>query len=262
LRLSSGEIVCDDALNFLNSLKDECADIIFLDPPFNLGKKYGSRSKKDDLVDDDEYFRYMTMILWRSFEVLKDGGALYLYHIPRWAIRLSAVLGQYLDFRHWIAVSMKNGFARGHYLHPAHYALLYYTKGEPAQFHRPLIPVAKCRKCGEAVKDYGGYKKYIENGLNLSDIWEDVSPVRHQKFKHRMGNELPIIIPSRAVAISGVKGGLLVDPFAGTGTLLVAAVANGMRFVACDKERAFLGVMERRLKRTEPLPTSSKGNGL
>ena len=42
VRLTKGEIVCDDALNFLNSLKEECADIIFLDPPFNLGKKYVS----------------------------------------------------------------------------------------------------------------------------------------------------------------------------------------------------------------------------
>jgi site-specific DNA-methyltransferase (adenine-specific) len=247
LRLPQGEAVCDDALHFLNCLKDECADIVFLDPPFNLGKPYGASSKKDDLLNEDQYFKYMTSVLWRCAAVLKKGGALYLYHIPRWAVRLSNVLEQDLQFRHWIAVAVKNGFARGQYLHPAHYALLYYTKGDPAHFNRPRIAIAKCRKCGESIKDYGGYKKYVQEGLNLSDVWEDVSPVRHPKFKHRLSNEIPMKIPARAVEISGFKGGLLIDPFAGSGTSLVAAKAKGMHCVACDREKVMLGIMEKRL---------------
>jgi site-specific DNA-methyltransferase (adenine-specific) len=258
LRLPFGEVVCDDALHFLNCLQDECADIVFLDPPFNLGKPYGSSSKKDDLLNEDQYSKYMTSVLWRSAIVLKKGGALYLYHIPRWAVRLSSVLGQDLQFRHWIAVSVKNGFARGQYLLPAHYALLYYTKGDPAYFNRPRIPIAKCRKCGESIKDYGGYKKYVQKGLNLSDVWEDVSPVRHQKFKHRSSNEIPSKIPARAVEISGISGGLLVDPFAGTGTSLVAATAKGMHYVACDREKAMLSITEKRLRNFHNEPNGQK----
>lgn len=258
LRLPQGEVVCDDALHFLNCLTDECADIVFLDPPFNLGKSYGSSSKKDDLLNENQYLKYMTSVLWRCAAILKEGGALYLYHIPRWAVRVSAVLGDDLQFRHWIAVAVKNGFARGRYLHPAHYALLYYTKGDPAHFSRPRIPVAKCRKCGESIKDYGGYKKYVQNGLNLSDVWEDVSPVRHQKFKHRSSNEISIKIPARAIEISGFSGGLLVDPFAGTGTSLVAATAKGMHFVACDREKPMLSIMEKRLRNFHSQPNGQK----
>jgi len=259
LKFPEGEIVCDDALNFLSSLRDRCADIVFLDPPFNLGKRYGSGAKKDDLLEDHQYFKYMSDILLRCCDVLKDGGALYLFHLPSWALRLSIVLAQHLQFRHWIAVSMKNGFARGSYLQPAHYALLYYTRGNPARFRRPLIPVAKCRSCGKTIKDYGGYKKFIQNGLNLSDVWEDVSPVRHPKFKHRPSNELPLKIPSRIVEISGIENGLLVDPFAGTGTALVAAKEKGMRFVACDKEKAFLNIMKQRLTHMTTVQTSQEG---
>lgn len=247
LRLPWGEIVCDDALSFLNSLKEGSADIVFLDPPFNLGKRYGSRSEADDSLEDEKYLRYMTSVLWRCVEVLKPGGALFLYHLPRWAIRFAHVLEEDLTFRHWIAISMKNGFVRPRHLHPAHYALLYYTKGDPGTFSRPRIPVAQCRKCGESIKDYGGYKRYVAHGVNLSDVWEDVSPVRHRKFKHRQGNELPVKIPARAVEISGVVGGVLVDPFAGTGSSLIAAKESHMRFVACDKEKAFIGVMGQRL---------------
>ena len=259
LRLPDGEIVCDDALNFLKCLKEECADIIFLDPPFNLGKKYGNSAKKDDLLSNYEYFDYMSSVLSRCIAVLKSGGALYIYHLPKFAIRLASVLDGELMFRHWIAISMKNGFVRGQYLHPAHYALLYYTKGKPKYFARPRIPIARCRKCGESIKDYGGYKKYVYNGLNLSDFWEDISPVRHRKYKHRLSNELPLKVPERVVQISGIKGGLLVDPFAGAGTALVAARSNGMRFVGCDKEKDFLKVMESRLQLVIHKSLSGKG---
>lgn len=247
-RHSQGEIVCDDALRFLGSLKPECANLVFLDPPFNLGKQYGKRRGKDDRVDESRYQKYMVEVLWRCEEILKPGGALYLYHIPKWAVRLGAELDKELDFRHWIAISMKNGFVRGKHLHPAHYALLYFTRGEPADFERPKIKVPTCRHCKREVKDYGGYKKYIENGINLSDLWEDVSPVRHSRLKHRQGNELPMKVLDRVMAISGVKGGLMVDPFAGTGTSLVAARSAGMKFVACDREEMLLGTMADRLR--------------
>ena len=103
---SRGDIACEDALEFLHALKSEIADIIFLDPPFNLGKKYGQRAPRADRMDSDTYVRYMTQVLLRCCEVLKEGGALYLYHIPRFAIDFAHTLTTNLEFRHWIAIAM------------------------------------------------------------------------------------------------------------------------------------------------------------
>lgn len=238
-----GEIVCDDALNVLRSMRDECADIIFLDPPFNLGKRYGKNEGRHDKKKEIEYIKYMEEIISRSASVLKQGGALYLYHIPKWAIRLSSFMEDHLDFRHWIAISMKNGFVRGDHLYPAHYALVYYTKGKPGAFSRPKVPKPICARCKKDLRDYGGYKKYVEDGLNLSDVWDDVSPVRHRNAKTREANELPLVIPQRVTTLSGVKGGLIVDPFAGSGTTIIAARLAGMRFVASDSEQEYCELM-------------------
>jgi site-specific DNA-methyltransferase (adenine-specific) len=234
----------------LTSLRDESADIIFLDPPFNLGKAYGRRGREADRLLEDDYFRYLRQVLDRSVSVLKNGGALYIYHLPKWALRLADVLHQQLTFRHWIAIPMKSGFARGKRLYPAHYALLYYTKGEPATFRRPKISPPRCRHCNRYTKDYGGYARYVANGVNLSDIWDDLSPVRHRKYKHHNSNELPIQIPIRVISISGRPNALFVDPFAGTGTSLVAASEAGMRFVACDRERQNWLLIKKRLSKT------------
>jgi site-specific DNA-methyltransferase (adenine-specific) len=142
---------------------------------------------------------------------------------------------------------MKNGFARGNRLYPAHYALLYYTKGEPTRFSRPKMPVPTCRHCKKYLKDYGGYKRFIDNGINLSDVWEDLSPVRHKKYKHRSSNELPIDIPLRVVEISGRHNGLFVDVFAGTGASIAAALRAKMRFIACDRENEYCAIIQERL---------------
>jgi len=244
---SNGDIACADALDFLNALEDGCADIVFLDPPFNLGKAYGKNGSNGDRKKEEEYLDYMERIIIRSAEVLIDGGALYLYHIPKWAIRLTPFLEKNLNFRHWIAISMKNGFVRGDHLYPAHYALLYYTKGKPLVFHRPKITRPICVKCKKDLRDYGGYKEFVADGINLSDIWDDISPVRHRTTKTRVANELPQIILDRIVSISGRSTGLLVDPFAGGGSSVMAAITAGMSFAACDREMDYCLLIQNRL---------------
>lgn len=247
--LPSGTIYCSDALDLLQSLEDESAEIVFLDPPFNLGKKYGSRASSQDRIDNEEYRQYLLEVLKQSVRIMRPGGALYLYHIPKWAIVCASALESHLAFRHWIAISMKNvAFVNGNALYPAHYALLYYTKGNPLAFSRPKVPPPTCRHCGKYIRDYGGYRRYVENGINLTDVWDDVSPVRHSKYKHRVANELPLVIPQRVMLISGIEGGTVVDPFAGTGSTLAAARDIGMRFIAADADPAAVGVMLERLQ--------------
>src|SRR5579863_6937291 len=121
---SPSTLVCRDGLHFLRSLPADAASLIFLDPPFNLGKSYSKRKPGLDRRPEGDYERWMASVLFESVRVLKPGGTMYLYHVPLWAMRFGALLDPLLDFRHWIAISMKNGFVRGSRLYPAHYALL------------------------------------------------------------------------------------------------------------------------------------------
>ncbi len=236
---ASGTVAQGDALAFLQSIKAGSASLVFVDPPFNLGKKYSQHRPGLDRKPETEYLEYLQQVLSESARVLEHGGTLYLYHLPIWAMRLGTGLEGALSFRHWIAVSMKNGFVRGRRLYPAHYSLLMFSKGRPRRFKRPRIPLTECRHCGEYVKDYGGYLHIVERrGVNLSDFWEDLAPVRHAHRKNRPANELPAAFFQRILEISGRKGGLYVDPFSGSGTGVVVAARNGMRFAACDLVKA------------------------
>ena len=145
---------------------------------------------------------------------------------------------------------MKNGFVRGQSLYPAHYALLYFTKGAPISFQRPKLAPSNCRHCGKTIKDYGGYWPIIQQrGINLSDFWEDLSPVRHRNRKYRIANELPELLFDRVIEISGAQGMLYVDPFAGAGSGVVGAVKAGLRFDCCDLVEANCSIIAERLNR-------------
>ena len=243
-----GSLFLGDACAFLKSLRSATAGIVFLDPPFNLGKHYRKGDPSLDRRTVPAYEEWMKDILEESVRILAPGGALYLYHLPIWGIRFGQFLDMRLEFRHWIAVSMKNGFARGRRLYPAHYALLYYTKGNPSSFTRPKLSAVRCRHCDKTIKDYGGYADIIlEKGINLSDVWEDLSPVRHATTKKRYANQLPLSLTDRIMHISGSKGMLLVDPFVGSGSSVISAVTHGMRFAACDLVKENCHVVDSRL---------------
>lgn len=252
LKLKGGSYLArSEALIFFRALHSEIADLVFLDPPFNLGKYYGVAPWLEE-GSSDAYELYMRQVLREAVRILKPGGALFLYHLPSWATRLSDELQRQLQFRHWIAIAMKNGFARGERLYPAHYALLYYTKGDPAHFFKVRLKPQVCRHCGKLIKDYGGYKKIIcGKGINLSDFWDDLSPVRHKSKKHRKENQLPITLTNRVVSIAGFRGGILVDPFAGTGTCLVSAQNAGMIFIGNDLSRQSSKICLARLELAE-----------
>lgn len=123
LKTTRGLLYNCDCLQFLRSIKSDKIDCVFADPPFNLGKDYGDL-KVNDHLEKKVYLDWSYAWLEECCRVLKPGGALFVYILPRWAYHFASFLDQLLDFRHWIAVSMKGTFPRGARLYPAHYALL------------------------------------------------------------------------------------------------------------------------------------------
>ncbi len=122
-------------------------------------------------------------------------------------------------------------------LYPSHYSLLYFVKGPQARvFHPDRLPMQVCPHCAGDLRDYGGYKaKMNPKGVNLSDVWWDVSPVRHAKHKRRNGaNELPLKVLDRVIEMSTNEGDLVFDPFGGAGTTYMAAELKGRRWLGSE----------------------------
>lgn len=231
---SLGALFGDDCMTILPFIKDEVVDTVFADPPFNLGKQYGGRS--NDSLADEAYLEWCKNWIKESCRTLKPGGAIFLYNLPKWNILLGAYLTEIgMTFRHWIAVEISACLPIPGRLHPSHYSLLYYTKGKPKTFRRIRTPIQACRHCGGEIKDYGGHRSAMNpKGVNLKDVWTDIPPVRHRKFKspERRANALSTKVLDRVIELSTMPGDLVIDPFGGSGTT----------FAVCEtKHRHWLG---------------------
>lgn len=256
-----GELYQGDCVDFLRTLPDSSVEMVFADPPFNLGKKYGKGIS--DALRDDDYLRWSKSWLSETVRVLVDGGALFVFNLPRWLIEYGAFLNNSgMAFRHWIAMRMPKAFPRGQRLSPAHYGCLYYTKGAPKTFNKVYVPIQSCRHCGGEIRDYGGHRKALNaRGINLMDVidspeevwsdapdvlpagtgwttgedlWDDIPPVRHSKYKTRGANELAPLMLERLIGLSTNKGDLVVDPFGGSGTTFYAAERLERRWLGTE----------------------------
>lgn len=233
-----GKLYQADCLDLLGSLQSGSVHTLFADPPFNLKKHYG-RNGGDDLPAA-KYLEWSKRWIAESVRVIAPGGALFIYNLPKWLIEYGAYLNSLPDmtFKHWIAVDKAHSLPIPNRLSPSHYGMLYYLKGaKPRVFNRDLVrtPVQKCRHCGKDVKDYGGHKKYLNpKGLNLTDVWDDVPPVRHRKYKNRPANELAPIILERVIKLTTQPGDLVCDPFAGGGVTAYVAESLERRWIVSD----------------------------
>ena len=217
LETKLGKLFNDDCLSVLKNIGDGTVDCVFADPPFNLNKEYHNGFV--DRQGVSAYLNWSYRWLDECIRILRPGGSLLVYNIPKWCSYYSVYLNFNLEFRNWIAIDMKTGFPGNKNYNPSHYGLLYYIKpGGSVVFNKIRIPVLTCRHCGGEIRDYGGHKDKINRqGLNISDVWTDIYPVR--SGKNRKSNELSVKFIERIVSTHTNEGDLIVDPFSGSGTV-------------------------------------------
>ena len=230
-----GKLYNGDCVSLLRELEDESVDVVFADPPFNLSKLYPSMM--NDNLKHQEYIKWTQEWIWECTRVLKPGGSFFFWNLPKWNTYFSSYLNQLLTFRHWVAVDIKYSLPIAGRLYPSHYSLLYYCKGDrPKSFNPDRLPMAICPHCYADLVDYGGYKdKMNPLGVNLTDVWYDVPPVRHVKYKKRTGaNELSVKLLDRIIEMSSDEGDVIFDPFGGSGTTYAVAEIKKRRWLGVE----------------------------
>jgi site-specific DNA-methyltransferase (adenine-specific) len=234
LETNFGELYKGDCIKIMKNFEDNSIDCIFADPPFNLNKDYGPTV--NDSMTERAYLAWSQKWLNEAIRILKPGGSLFVYNLPKWNLLLSGYISDKLTFRHWIAIDKKQSLPISGRLYPAHYSLLYFIKGnKPNTFNPPRLPLEVCRHCGGDIKDYGGYKhKMNPRGINLSDIWSDIPAVRHKKYKKRQANELHLKFMDRILDIATKEGDIVLDPFGGSGTTYIAAELKRRKWIGIE----------------------------
>lgn len=90
--------------------------------------------------------------------------------------------------------------------------------------------------------------KEANGGKQMRSIWEFLPPSKEEKSLGKHPTQKPVSIMRRCIEASTVRGGLVFDPFAGSGTTGVAALEVERRFVGCESDFNYFELAMKRLQ--------------
>jgi site-specific DNA-methyltransferase (adenine-specific) len=228
-------ILQGDCLEKMAGIPNDTFDMSFADPPFNLDKGYDSYK---DSKKEDKYFDWCADWMGEMVRITKPSGSIFLHNIPKWLVQYTCHLADLATFKNWISWDAPTS-PMGNTLQPAHYGILYYVKDESqCKFYEMRYPHKRCRDkkdCNLLTKDYGGKKHTIHPfGPLVSDVWTDIHRCKHDRYKDKHPCQLPVHLMERLVLFCTDEGDSVFDPFAGTGTTLIAARRLGRKYLGIE----------------------------
>jgi DNA modification methylase len=225
-------------------------DLVFADPPYNLGKKYGEGFK--DKQKEGEYFAWCMKWFMAAYRALKVGGALYVMHYPEVAAHWKQQLDNILAFRRWITwVYPSNTGHSDNNWRRSHRTILYYVKGEEAIFFDGEADPQPYRNPDDArVKHLG------KEGTTPYDWWGFDLVKNVSKEKKGWPNQLPLRLLKRIILSSCAENGVVCDPFVGSGTTAEAAVTTNRMWLGFDIQAKACGMTNKRAQGLISEPSS------
>lgn len=263
-------IVWFDNLPVLRSLPDGCVRLAYTDPPFNTGRcqhrrrivatrddrsarhGFGGRRYRTTPVGSpsfgdvhDDYVAFLEPRLAELGRVLAPDGSLFL-HLNWREVHYAKVLLDRLfgraSFMNEIVWAYDYG-ARTRRRWPAkHDTILWYAK-DPRRYVFNYALVDRVPYLAPAL---AGPEK-AARGKTLTDVWWQtvVSPTGREKTGYP--TQKPLALAERIVRVHSSPGDLVLDCFAGSGTVGEAAARLGRRFLLVDESAEAVEVMRRRL---------------
>ena len=251
------KIILGDCLKILKDIPDDSTDMTFADPPFNLKKKYNNY---EDSKEKEDYLDWCKQWLSEMVRVTKASGAIFVHNIPHWLSHFAEHLNKIAYFKHWIAWDAASA-PMGKTLLPNHYGILYYTKSKSYKdfkFYDIRMPHERCRLCNGFLKDYGGKKdKMHPFGPLLPDVWTDIHRIRHKKRRDEHPCQLPIPLLERLILMVTDEDDIILDPFIGTGTTVVAAKKLGRKYIGIDINPKYIKITKKNLKQAKETKINS-----
>lgn len=248
----SDKIICGDFFSNIQLLPDAFADLIIVDPPYNLNKDFGGIINFKSL-SDAKYRDYLETWLSLVVSKLKSDGTLYLCGDWKCSAALFDVLSQHLTIINRITWQREKG--RGslsnwkNSMEDIFFAVRdvkhYYFNLDAVKMKRKVI--APYRKDGKP-KDW---EETSDGNFRLtcpSNFWDDISvPYWSMAENTEHPTQKPEKLIAKLILASCPKEGMVFDPFLGSGTTAVVAKKLGRHYCGIEMNEEYCCYAEKRL---------------
>lgn len=282
------EIYHGDCLEIMKGLQDKSIDMIYLDPPFFTNKRHslGSRDRLSHYSFDDmwkshkEYTDFMFNRLLEARRILKDTGSIFI-HCDKSANHILRLVGEEIfgetNFLSEIIWSYKRWSNSANNLTPNHQNILLFSKTKKYKFNKIYTDYSETTNVDQILqkRSRDEHNKSIyareadgsiissndKKGVPLTDVWD--IPFLNPKAKERTGypTQKPILLLDRIIEISTNEGDVVLDPFCGSGTTLVAAKMKKRNYIGIDVSLEAVKLTKSRLKTLIKTESALLNNG-
>jgi DNA modification methylase len=236
------KIICGDCIEVLGEINEPFADLIFADPPFNIGYKY---DKYNDKQNREKYTAWTKDWMTACRKVLKPHGSFYIAIGDDYAANIKVISDEIgLVMRNWIiwhytfGQQTKDKFAKSH-------THIFYFVNDKNNFTFNDFAV---RVPSDRQLLYND-KRANPEGKMPDDVWGTYSRVCGT-FKERTGwhpCQMPENLLKRIIAVSSNQGDCVLDPFSGSGTTASAAYQLGRHYVGIEISEQYVENTNKRL---------------
>jgi site-specific DNA-methyltransferase (adenine-specific) len=257
-----GKIWLGDSIEWLRSLDASSVDLVFADPPYNIKK-----AEWDTFESQQEYVAWSVRWIEQAARVLKPEGTLYVCGFSEILADLRMPAARFFKGCRWLIWHYKNRANLGDDWGRSHESILHFRKGREFTFNvddvripygdhtlkYPAHPQAETSQYGKGVnKDHVWHPH--PRGAKPKDVLEIPTTCNgmHEKTPHP--TQKPEELLRKIVLASSKIGGVVIDPFLGSGTTAVVAEQLKRHWKGCDLSAEYCDWAAERIELVEDWP--------
>lgn len=234
------KIILGDCVGVMKDIPSGKIDLIFADPPYNIGIKYDNHH---DNMKYEDYISWSEKWIKECVRILSDKGSIYIAindeHVAEIVMMLKK-LG--LSMRNWIIWYYTFGQAQKKKFSRAHTHILYFTKDKENFIFNPDVVRVK------SVRQKMGDKRANPKGKIPDDVWiiSRVAGTFNERIKG-FPCQMPIRLLERIIKTSSNKDSIVFDPFSGSGTTPLVAKKLGRKYIAVEISPKYYKISQNRV---------------
>ena len=249
------EILNNDLFDVLDWLPNSFADVLFLDPPYNLTKSFNSTKFSE--LSMSSYAEWMDSWFSKLMRTLKPTASVYICGDWRSSSAVQHVAEKYLKVRNRITWEREKGRGSKKNWKNSSEDIWFCTVSEEYTYNLNAVKIrrrviAPYTDEGGAPKDWNKTREGNYRLTHPSNLWTDLTvPFWSMPENTEHPTQKPEKLLAKIILASSNPGDVIFDPFLGSGTAAVVAKKLSRRYVGIEIDPTYCALAMKRLDMAE-----------